>query len=58
MKCEIKRNIILVTILFMVILILFDKFRKRKVCITIIVKFVNGIDSSVLMFNFSDLSYE
>ena len=58
MKCEIKRSIILVTILFMVILILFDKFRKKKVCITIIAKFVNGIDSSVLMFNFSDLSYE
>lgn len=58
MKCEIKRNIILVTILFMVILILFDKFRKKEVCITIIVKFVNGIDSSVLMFNYSDLSYE
>ena len=46
------------TILFMVIFILFDKFRKKKVCITIIVKFVTGIDSSVLMFNFSDLSYE
>lgn len=58
MRCEIKSNKVVMTILFMVILILFDKFRKKEVCVTIIVKFVNGIDSSVLMFNFSDLSYE
>lgn len=58
MRCEIKSNKVVMTILFMVILILFDKFRKKEVCITIIVKFVSGIDSSVLMFNFSDLSYE
>ena len=58
MRCEIKSNKVVMTILFMVILNLFDKFRKKEVCVTIIVKFVNGIDSSVLMFNFSDLSYE
>lgn len=54
MRCEIKSNNAVTTILFMVILILFDKFRKKKVCMTIIAKFVNEEQFFSLMFYFSE----